>query len=610
MFSYIANILHRTPWWVLFVLGLGTLLFLGVFTAPIKVIQLEKSGDSAEINRAIKHEIGSVLGESALGAAENLVRALHESASDPESKQELERALKDIEEARKDVSGIVVDLGFGKDKPLLDIQVDTDAKKGDKNNASKPSKPGSKPLSAPAAPGITQAPAKAAKPQPGTGLDAPVAPPFAPLPPELRQDIRNKVTQGIYRVGIGSAMILLFIPLFILLVVSKIFIDRSRAALRMAELKKKEAEFHNMNRQVTEARLQALQAQVEPHFLYNTLANVQALTESDPASANKMVEHLIQYLRSALPKMRETTSTVGQEMDLVRAYLNILKMRMGTRLEFAIALAPELGHEAFPPLMLPSLVENAIKHGLEPLREGGRIDIASRLENGKLTISVRDNGKGLDAGAASGGGIGLANVRERLQALFGDAGRLVMEENTPQGVVASIEIPYGVSVSGAGAPAQLLNTRFADQTANLGAKSEPKSWWRHLISALATTERVWRRVLSWSFALYVAAAALACTALLAAVYSGALPVTLGTQSLRGMEAMSLATLGVLLLFVVLVLVGALLTAIGYGLGALLLALLIFIPLVSIASMSAPLVPIVIVVFVVWWWLRRSRRPGQ
>ena len=297
-------------------------------------------------------------------------------------------------------------------------------------------------------------------------------------------------------------------------------------------------------------------------------------------------------------------------MELVRAYLNILKMRMGARLEFDIRFPPELSHEAFPPLMLPSLVENAIKHGLEPLREGGRIDIAARLENGRLTISVRDSGKGLGAGAASGGGIGLANVRERLQALFGDSGRLVIEENTPHGVVASIEIPHGVSVSGAGAPAQSLNARFAAQAANLGAKSEPKPWWRHLISALATTERVWRRVLSWSFALYVAAAALACIALLAAVYSGVLPVTLGTQSLHGMEAMSLATLGVLLLFVVLVLVGALLTAIGYGLGALFLALLIFIPLATIAGMSPLLVPIAIVVFGVWWWLRRGRRPGQ
>ena len=695
MFKYIANFLHRTPWWALVMFGLGALVFLGVFATPIKVIKLERSGDSAEMNRAIKREIESAFGESALGVAENLVSTLHQRTSDPESKQELERALKDIAEARKDIrsvnhetrdaireaeqearnaareallaaressreiaaavrearrtfkqtgvadtatlqqlqdaltaaketeaqarsalaevrtkrkhaNNIVADTSSVNDKPLNDIQPAKSDKAAAKDRARSPA--------APTAPGAASAPAKDARPlaQPSANPDVREAPP-APLSPELREDIRNKVTQGIYRLGVGSAMILLFIPLFIILIVSKIFVDRSRAALRLAELRKKEAEYHNMNRQVTEAKLQALQAQVEPHFLYNTLANVQALTESDPSAANQMIEHLIQYLRSALPKMRETTSTVGQEMELVRAYLNILKMRMGTRLQFDIALPPQLIHEAFPPLMLPSLVENAIKHGLEPLREGGRIDIAARLENGRLVISVRDNGKGLVGGASSGGGIGLANVRERLQALFGEAGRLVIEENSPHGVVASIEIPQGVCVSGTGAPTQSLNIRASAQAANLGEKSEPKTWWRRLISALATTERVWRRVLSWSFALYVGAAALACIALLAAIYSGSLPVTLGTQSAHGIEAMGIATLGVLLLFVVLVMTGALLTAVGYGLGALFLALLIFVPLVTIAGMSPVLVPIAIVVFVVWWWLRRGRqkkRPGD
>ena len=139
----------------------------------------------------------------------------------------------------------------------------------------------------------------------------------------------------------------------------------------MAEQKRREAEYHRMSQQVTEAKLSALQAQVEPHFLYNTLASVQALTEVDPQQANAMTGHLIQYLRNALPKMRESVSTVGQEIELVRAYLNILQMRMGKRLAFDIDVPPELMDAPFPPLMLPSLVENAIKHGLEPQREGG-----------------------------------------------------------------------------------------------------------------------------------------------------------------------------------------------------------------------------------------------
>src|SRR5678815_4848601 len=123
---------------------------------------------------------------------------------------------------------------------------------------------------------------------------------------------------------------------FILVVVSKFFIDRSRAAQRVAELKRKEADYARMSQQVTEAKLSALQAQVEPHFLYTTLASVQALTEVDPQQANAMTGHLIQYLRNALPKMRESVSTVGQEVELVRAYLNILQMRMGKRLALSL----------------------------------------------------------------------------------------------------------------------------------------------------------------------------------------------------------------------------------------------------------------------------------
>src|SRR6185369_17090856 len=155
------------------------------------------------------------------------------------------------------------------------------------------------------------------------------------------------------RIGVGSAMVLAFIPIFIMLLIAKYFIGRSRRATAFAEQKKQEAEVSNVNRQITEARLQALQAQVEPHFLYNTLANVQALTEVDPAQANQMTGHLIQYLRSSLPKMRENTSTVGQEIELVRAYLNILKMRMGERLAFDIDCPTDLNGISFPPMMLP-----------------------------------------------------------------------------------------------------------------------------------------------------------------------------------------------------------------------------------------------------------------
>jgi len=260
-----------------------------------------------------------------------------------------------------------------------------------------------------------------------------------PLPPEVRADIQRKVSGDLTRIGIGAGLILILIPLFVVMVVSKFFIDRSRAAQRMAEMKRKEADYHRMSQQVTEAKLAALQAQVEPHFLYNTLASVQALTEVDPAQANAMTGHLIQYLRNALPKMRESVSTVGQEVELVRAYLNILQMRMGKRLSFDIAVPPELMELPFPPLMLPSLVENAIKHGLEPQREGGMVTITGQVEGGTLRMIVADTGRGF--GDTLGAGVGLTNIRERLKALYGSSARLVMEENAPRGVVASIEVP-------------------------------------------------------------------------------------------------------------------------------------------------------------------------
>src|SRR5205085_1593361 len=254
------------------------------------------------------------------------------------------------------------------------------------------------------------------------------APP--PLPPELRSQIHKDVTRDLYRIGVGAALILVFIPIFIVVVVAKFFIDRSRAALRMAELKRKEAEYHRMSQQVTEAKLSALQAQVEPHFLYNTLASVQALTEVDPAKANLMTGHLIQYLRNALPKMRESVSTVGQEVELVRAYLSILQMRMGERLEFTISVPPEVAALPFPPLMLPSLVENAIKHGLEPQREGGSVRIAAQADGERLRLIVADTGRGF--GETLGSGVGLENIRERLAALYRDSAKLTLEANTPQ----------------------------------------------------------------------------------------------------------------------------------------------------------------------------------
>lgn len=193
--------------------------------------------------------------------------------------------------------------------------------------------------------------------------------------------------------------------------------------------------------QQTEAQLSALNAQIEPHFLFNTLANVKRLYETRPERGRDMLAALIAYLRAALPGMRRHESTLADELELVRHYLAILQMRMGERLSFDITAPPELLAARLPTLVLPTLVENAIKHGLSPLPEGGRIEIrAAHAAGGGLTVEVADNGQGF--GTASGGaGVGLANTRARLAGRFGDAAALELEAAQPRGVVARVRLP-------------------------------------------------------------------------------------------------------------------------------------------------------------------------
>ncbi|MFG6488124.1 sensor histidine kinase [Roseateles sp. BYS78W] len=193
--------------------------------------------------------------------------------------------------------------------------------------------------------------------------------------------------------------------------------------------------------QQTEAQLSALNAQIEPHFLFNTLANVKRLYETRPDRGRDMLVALIAYLRAALPGMRRHESTLADELELVRHYLAILQMRMGERLSFDITAPPELLTAHLPTLVLPTLVENAIKHGLSPLPEGGRIEIrAQHAGSGGITVEVADNGQGF--GAASGGtGVGLANTRARLAARFGDGAALELEAAQPHGVVARVRLP-------------------------------------------------------------------------------------------------------------------------------------------------------------------------
>ncbi len=191
--------------------------------------------------------------------------------------------------------------------------------------------------------------------------------------------------------------------------------------------------------QMCEAQLTALQAQIEPHFLFNTLANVKRLYETAPDQGREMLASLINYLRAALPAMRESGSTLGRELELARSFLTILKMRMRERLDFSIDHDPSLANARVPPMVLPTLVENAIKHGLSPLPEGGRIDIHARREGDDLLVEVRDNGAGFSG--STGAGVGLANTRSRLSALYGARAKMTLTAGVPRGVTASIRLP-------------------------------------------------------------------------------------------------------------------------------------------------------------------------
>jgi hypothetical protein len=200
----------------------------------------------------------------------------------------------------------------------------------------------------------------------------------------------------------------------------------------------------NGQRQETEARLRSLQAQIEPHFLFNTLAHIQRLHQVNPQLGGSMLRDLIDYLRSALPQMRAPESTLGRELALTRAYLNVQQIRMGGRLRVEVDVAPELLDARLPPMMLVTLAENAIKHGLSPKREGGTLHIGARLAQGGLEVAVVDDGAGLKMGAGSGRG--LANIRARLATLFGAHGVLDIENNAGGGVRAALTLPFTLTV--------------------------------------------------------------------------------------------------------------------------------------------------------------------
>ena len=194
-----------------------------------------------------------------------------------------------------------------------------------------------------------------------------------------------------------------------------------------------------MERSALHAKLSALQAQVEPHFLFNTLANLKHLIRTDAGAAQQMLDHLVSYLQNALPDMRSVSSTVQRELDLARAYLSIMQIRMGDRLHFRIHADDDALGLSLPPAMLISLVENAVKHGLERASRPGIIAIIAEVRDGSLRITVSDDGVGLTA--HSGQGFGLVNIHERLALLYGERASLTVSAAEPCGVEAVLTVP-------------------------------------------------------------------------------------------------------------------------------------------------------------------------
>lgn len=251
------------------------------------------------------------------------------------------------------------------------------------------------------------------------------------------------------RVGIGDFMMqFTLLWVFASAVLKYTYKGRMQAEVKAARATET-AEAESLKRQVVEARMAAMQAQVEPHFLFNTLASIDHLIETDPARASQMQKNLIALLRASMPTMREANGDgmsgvrdLGRELAVIRPYLEILKVRMEERLATDIQVPDGLLSAEFPPMMIQTLVENAIKHGLEPKAEGGTLKLKAEIVHGKLQVTVADTGLGFGKAATAGTGVGLANIRERLQLLYGPKATLTVAENQPSGTLVSITVPY------------------------------------------------------------------------------------------------------------------------------------------------------------------------
>ena len=214
---------------------------------------------------------------------------------------------------------------------------------------------------------------------------------------------------------------------------------RNRQYLALSTRLQQDAERERLARELSESRLRMLRAQIEPHFLFNTLGAVQQLAEQGAPRAAELTANLIAFLRASLADMRSEQVSLQAEFGLVESYLQVMQVRLGQRLRFTLALPPALGASEVPSMILLTLVENAIKHGIEPALRGGDIAVTARCEDGKLSLLVQDSGVGL--GSKPGTGLGIENVRTRLQLAYGGQASLLVSACDGGGVLAAIAIP-------------------------------------------------------------------------------------------------------------------------------------------------------------------------
>lgn len=249
--------------------------------------------------------------------------------------------------------------------------------------------------------------------------------PFSTLNPMF--DIREMIIIGFTICGIGSIICGLF------------NMEEKQYATEAMIISERNKKTHN-EKMVTETHLRLLQAQIEPHFLFNTLTSIMSLTDTDPQKAKIMHNNFMHYLKTTLSKTRSSVTTIGQEVDLIKAYLDIFRIRLGKRLQFSVETDDKVRDLPFPSMLIQPIIENAIKHGLEPKIDGGEINIqVKKIEGDRIRWNIEDTGLGMSE--KSHLGTGLSNIMERVEALYGKEGSLKVNENHPSGVSVILEVP-------------------------------------------------------------------------------------------------------------------------------------------------------------------------